>query len=115
MGNFATQRDWGYAPDYVEGMWLMLQREHPDDYVIATGESHSLEKFAEAAFAVVRLDWHDHTVVERTLCRPLDITVSKGNPAKGRQKLGWQARYNMKDVVQIMVKAEMEESGINAK
>ena len=77
----------------------MLQREHPDDYVIATGESHSLENFAEAAFALVRLDWHDQTVVERALFRPLDITLSNGNLARARQKLGWQARCNMKDLV----------------
>jgi len=115
LGNLATQRDWGYAPEYVEAMWLMLQQEHPDDYVIATGESHSVEEFAEAAFAQVGLDWHDHTVVEPTLFRPQDITFSKGNPAKARQKLGWQARCNMKGLVQIMVKAEMQEFSISAK
>lgn len=115
LGNLAIRRDWGWAPEYVEAMWLMLQQEQPDDYVIATGESHSLEEFVGAAFANVGLDWRDHTVVEPGLFRPLDLSVSKGNPAKAKQKLGWEARRRMKDVVELMIKAENEERGINAR
>ncbi|MHB1688300.1 MAG: GDP-mannose 4,6-dehydratase [Ignavibacteriaceae bacterium] len=115
LGNLAIKRDWGWAPEYVEAMWLMLQQEQPDDYVIATGESNSLEEFVGAAFANVGLDWRDHTVIEPTLFRPLDLNVSKGNPAKARQKLGWEAQCKMKDIVELMVKAEIEERSINAR
>jgi GDPmannose 4,6-dehydratase len=108
LGNIAIQRDWGWAPEYVEAMWLMLQQEHPDDYVIATGESHSLEEFVAAAFAQVGLDWQDHVVIAPELFRPTDIAVSRGNPAKAEESLGWRAHYKMADVVRLMCRDEKQ-------
>jgi GDPmannose 4,6-dehydratase len=107
LGNIAIRRDWGWAPEYVEAMWLMLQQEKPDDYVIATGESHSLEDFVTAAFAQVGLDWRDHVSIDPGLFRPTEIAVSRGNPEKSRLVLGWQARHRMADVVRMMCQDEL--------
>ncbi|HYX17267.1 MAG TPA: GDP-mannose 4,6-dehydratase, partial [Nostoc sp.] len=93
LGNIQIQRDWGWAPEYVEAMYLMLQQEQPDDYVIATGESSLLEDFVSAAFASVDLDWRDHVVIDNSLLRPTDLAVGRGNPAKAKDKLGWQAKF----------------------
>jgi len=109
LGNMQIQRDWGWAPEYVEAMYLMLQQEQPDDYVIATGESSSLEEFVAAAFASVNLDWHHHVVIDNSLLRPTDLAVGRGNPVKAKNKLGWEAKYKMKDVVQMMVKAKLSQ------
>jgi GDPmannose 4,6-dehydratase len=106
LGNMQIQRDWGWAPEYVEAMYLMLQQEEPDDYVIATGESSSLEEFVAAAFASVNLDWQSHVVIDNSLLRPTDLAVGRGNPVKAKNKLGWQAKYKMKQVVQMMVEAK---------
>lgn len=110
LGNISIQRDWGWAPEYVKAMWLMLQQEQPDDYVIATGESCKLEDFVAAAFACVGLDWRDRVVIDTSLFRPTEIAVSKGNPAKARKKLGWQAQYKLNDrtVVRMMLQAQAE-------
>jgi GDPmannose 4,6-dehydratase len=105
LGNISIQRDWGWAPEYVEAMYLMLQQERPDDYVIATGESRKLEDFVAAAFDSVGLDWHDYVVTDASLLRPTDIAIGRGNPAKAREKLNWQAQYKMDDVARMMVKA----------
>ncbi|WP_208099113.1 GDP-mannose 4,6-dehydratase [Nostoc sp. 106C] len=110
LGNMQIQRDWGWAPEYVEAMYLMLQQEQPDDYVIATGESSSLEDFVAAAFASVDLDWRKHVVIDSSLLRPTDLAVGRGNPAKAKNKLGWQAKYKTKDVVQMMVQARLAKS-----
>jgi GDPmannose 4,6-dehydratase len=107
LGNIAIQRDWGWAPEYVEAMWRMVQQEHADDFVIATGETHSLEEFVETAFAQVGLDWRDHVVIDPTLFRPTDIASSRGNPRKSRETFGWQARSKMKEVVTLMVEDEL--------
>lgn len=109
LGNIAIQRDWGWAPEYAEAMWLMLQQEKTEDYVIATGESHSLEEFIETAFSCLRLDWKKYVVLDPTLLRPADITVGKANPTRARDLLGWHAQYRMQDVVRMMVEAEQEE------
>jgi GDPmannose 4,6-dehydratase len=106
LGNIAIRRDWGWAPEYVEAMWLMLQQDSPDDYVIATGESHSLEEFIEAAFSNVGLDWREHVELDPALLRPTDLAAGRGNPAKARASLGWQARIKMHDVVRLMTEAE---------
>ncbi len=106
LGNISISRDWGWAPEYVEAMWLMLQQQEPDDYVIATGESHSLEEFAAAAFENVGLDWRHHVITNAELLRPTDIVEGRGNAARAHEKLGWQAKYKMKDVVRMMVDAE---------
>ncbi|MDZ4875526.1 MAG: GDP-mannose 4,6-dehydratase [Chroococcidiopsis cubana SAG 39.79] len=110
LGDISIQRDWGWAPEYVKAMWLMLQQGQPDDYVIATGESCKLEDFVAAAFACVGLDWRDRVVIDTSLFRPTEIAVSKGNPAKARKKLGWQAHYKLNDnaVVQMMLQAQAE-------
>jgi GDPmannose 4,6-dehydratase len=108
LGNISIQRDWGWAPEYVEAMWLMLQQDKPQDYVIATGESHSLEEFIETAFLCLGLDWQKYVVLDPALLRPADITVGKADPTRAREHLGWQARYRMQDVVRMMVEAEKE-------
>ncbi len=106
LGDISVQRDWGWAPEYVEAMYLMLQQEQPDDYVLATGESHKLEDFVAAAFACVGLDWQEYVVIDASLLRPTDIAVGQGNPVKAREKLGWQAQYKMKDIVRMMIEAK---------
>jgi GDPmannose 4,6-dehydratase len=110
LGNLSIQRDWGWAAEYVEAMYLMLQQEQPDDYVIATGESTSLEDFVAAAFTSVNLEPRDYVVVDSSLFRPTDLAVGKGNPSKAKKQLGWEAKYNMGDVVQMMVNARLAKS-----
>lgn len=110
LGDISVQRDWGWAPEYVEAMYLMLQQSEPDDYVIATGESHALKEFVAQAFATLGLDWEEHTVIDTSLYRPTEIALGKGNPAKATEKLGWQAKYKMHDVVKMMVEAKQDKS-----
>jgi GDPmannose 4,6-dehydratase len=110
LGNMQIRRDWGWAPEYVEAMWMMMQQEQPDDYVVATGESHALEEFVEAAFRCVELDWHDHVVSDPELLRPTDIADGKGNPQKAKDRLGWVARTKLGDVVRKMMDAELRVS-----
>ena len=110
LGNISIQRDWGWAPEYVEAMWLMLQQDKPQDYVIATGESHTLEEFIETAFSCLGLDWEKYVVLDPALLRPADITVGKADPTRAREHLGWQARHRMRDVVRMMVEAEKEQT-----
>ena len=107
LGNMAIRRDWGWAPEYVEAMSLMLQQEQPEDYVIATGESCSLEEFVAIAFAAVGLDWRDWVVSDSSLFRPTDLAVGCGNAGKAEQRLGWVAKYKIKDVVQMMVQGKL--------
>ncbi len=109
LGNISIQRDWGWAPEYVEAMWLMLQQDRPEDYVIATGESHTLEEFVETAFSWAGLDWQACVVLDPALLRPADITFGRANPARARERLGWQARHKMRDVVRMMIEAERED------
>ena len=103
MGNIEIQRDWGWAPEYVDAMWRMLQQETPEDYVIATGETNSLKDFAREAFEYLDLDWTKHVVTDDALLRPADIMIGKANPCKAKEKLGWEAQYRMKDVVKMMI------------
>jgi GDPmannose 4,6-dehydratase len=105
LGNISVHRDWGWAPEYVEAMYLMLQQDEPEDYVIATGASFALEEFVQTAFVCAGLDWREHLVTDASLYRPTDIAVGKGNPAKAKAKLGWEAKYKMQDVVRMMVEA----------
>ena len=105
LGNIAIARDWGWAPEYVEAMWLMLQQEHLEDYVIATGKTHTLEDFVSAAFKTVGLDWCGYVDFDRSLYRPTEILTGGGNPAKAFEKLGWKATVFMHDVVKKMVDA----------
>jgi GDPmannose 4,6-dehydratase len=108
VGDLSIQRDWGWAPEYVQAMWMMLQRADPDDFVIATGETTSLATFVEAAFAAVNLDWRAHVVVDDTLRRPTEIRVGRANPEKARTTLGWQARLRATNVVRAMIDAETQ-------
>jgi GDPmannose 4,6-dehydratase len=108
LGNIDIQRDWGWAPEYVQAMWLMLQQVEPDDYVVATGETNSLRDFVSAVFSRLGMNWRDHAKYSLELLRPTDILISSANPAKAKEKLGWQARYNMNDVVRMMVEAQLQ-------
>jgi GDPmannose 4,6-dehydratase len=108
LGNISIQRDWGWAPEYVDVMWRMLQNESPRDYVIASGESHKLEDFVNAVFSYFRLDWHEHVVLDPDLHRPTDIMFSRANPSKVWGDLQWRARFKLREVVQMMGQAEME-------
>ncbi|MCT7981793.1 GDP-mannose 4,6-dehydratase [Laspinema sp. A4] len=108
LGNISVQRDWGYAPEYVEAMYLMLQHPDPDDYVIATGETHRLEDFVAIAFSSVGLDWQEWVNIDTSLYRPTDIAIGRGNPGKAKTKLGWEARSKMPEVVRQMVEAKRQ-------
>lgn len=108
LGNISIIRDWGWAPEYIEAMWLMLQQEEPNDYVIATGASYSLQEFIAAAFQELDLDWEKHVIADPALLRPTDIAESLANPSKALNTLNWKAKYKMHDVVAMMVKHENE-------
>ena len=107
LGNLEAKRDWGYAPEYVESMWLILQQDQPDDYVIATGEAHSVREFAERAFAVAGLDWEKYVKVDERFLRPLDVNFLQGDYIKAREKLGWQPRVKFDKLAEIMVKEDV--------
>lgn len=102
LGNISIVRDWGWAPEYVEAMWRMLQQDVADDYVIATGESNSLEELVAAAFGEFGLDWREHVVTDPTLLRPTDIRAGRANPQRALEKLGWAASHRMRAVVRMM-------------
>lgn len=103
LGNIDARRDWGYAPDYVEAMWLMLQSDTPDDYVVATGETHSVQEFLECAFNSVELDWQDFVEIDRTLFRPSDVPYLLGDSSKIKSRLGWEPKVNFEQLVSIML------------
>jgi len=105
LGNLNIGRDWGWAPDYVDAMWRMLQRPTPDDYLIATGETRSLEYFVSRAFAHFGLDWNEHVTFNNSLFRPSDIKESRGNPTKAREQLGWEAKMTVNGVIDAMCEA----------
>lgn len=111
LGRLDIVRDWGWAPEYVDAMWLMLQTEVPDDYVIATGHSASLEEFVRIAFECVGLDWRDHVESDASLFRPADIAHSAADPAKAKEALGWTAATNLAQLVPRLVAAELARSG----
>jgi GDPmannose 4,6-dehydratase len=106
LGRLDVRRDWGWAADYVKAMRLMLQRDTPEDFVIATGESHSLEEFAAEAFAAFGLDWQEHVVSDPQLGRPTDIRVSVGRPARARERLQWEAKIRMREIVRRLAAEE---------
>ena len=108
MGNLDAQRDWGYAPDYVRGMWMMLQQDQPEDFVLATGRTHSVERLVELAFAAVDLDWHEYVVQDPRFMRPAEVDLLVGDPGKAREKMGWEATTSFEELIQIMVDAELE-------
>ncbi len=108
LGNLEAKRDWGFAGDYIHAMFLMLQQDKPDDYVIATGETHSVKEFVELAFDTVGLDWKKYLVVDEVLYRPAEIHILKGDYSKARKKLGWKPRVDFKELVRMMVNADLE-------
>ncbi len=109
LGNLDARRDWGYAPDYVEAMWLMLQQDEPEDFVIATGESHSVRELLEEAFGHLGLDWREHVEIDPRYYRPAEVDLLIGDASKARQKLGWQPKVGFKELVRIMVDADLED------
>ena len=108
LGNLDARRDWGYAPEYVEAMWLMLQHDRPDDYVIATGESHSVREFLDEAFGLLELDWKAHVDIDPRYCRPTEVDLLLGDPSRAKEVLGWQPEVRFRDLVRIMVEADLE-------
>lgn len=108
LGNLDAKRDWGYAPEYVEAMWLMLQQDQPDDYVIATNETHSIREFLDEAFGHVGLDWHKHVEIDPRYYRPAEVDLLIGDYAKAKAKLGWQPKTKFKDLVIKMVDADVK-------
>ena len=107
LGKIDLYRDWGWAPDYVEAMWLMLQQGNPDDYAIATGEEHSIEDFVATTFEKLGLDWKNHVKSDKSLFRPSDIEHSCGNPEKARKVLGWQPKHRFSDIIGSLVSSEL--------
>jgi GDPmannose 4,6-dehydratase len=108
LGNLDAKRDWGYAKEYVEAMWLMLQQEEPDDYVVATGETHSVRELLEEAFSYVGLDWNKHVEIDPRYYRPAEVDLLIGDPTKAKRKLGWEAKTKFKDLVRLMIDADSE-------
>ncbi len=113
LGNLKAKRDWGYAPEYVEAMWLMLQQEKPNDYVLGTGESHSVQEFLEEAFDYAGLDWKERVKIDQRYFRPTEVEVLVANPAKAKKELGWNPKVTFRELVRIMVDADMEAVGLS--
>jgi GDPmannose 4,6-dehydratase len=112
LGNLDAKRDWGYAKDYVEAMWLMLQQPAPEDYVIATGETHSVQEFCELAFARAGLNWQEHVVVDERFMRPAEVDLLLGDASKAKRQLGWAPRTSFKDLVYLMTDYDLELQGV---
>ena len=108
LGNLDSQRDWGYAADYVRAMWLMLQQDIPSDYVVATGQTHSVRELCELAFAAAGLEWEEHVVVDERFLRPAEVDLLVGDPAKARTTLGWQRDVDFPRLVEMMVEADLD-------
>ncbi len=111
LGNLEARRDWGYAGDYVKAMWLMLQQEEPSDYVIATGETHSVKELVETSFAYLDLDWREYVVVDEALYRPAEIFELRGDSGRARRFLGWEPQVGFRELVRMMVDADLEDLG----
>ncbi|MBP8293605.1 MAG: GDP-mannose 4,6-dehydratase [Caldilineaceae bacterium] len=107
LGNLAARRDWGFAGDYVRAMWLMLQQDAPDDYVVATGETHSVQEFVEEAFAYLDLDWRQHVNQDQKFYRPAEVDLLVGDPGKAGRQLGWEPTVTFRDLVRLMVDADL--------
>jgi GDPmannose 4,6-dehydratase len=108
LGNLDAKRDWGFAVDYVEAMWLMLQQDKPDDYVVATGEMHSVKEFLELAFDLVKLDYRKYVEIDQSYCRPAEVDVLCGDASKARKVLGWRPKVSFEELVTIMINADLE-------
>ena len=112
LGNLDSKRDWGYAKDYVRAMWLMLQQDQPDDYVVATGETHSIREFLDIAFGHVNLNWEDYVAFDPRYLRPAEVDILIGDPAKAKQQLQWEPSVSFEGLVKLMVEADLQALGI---
>ena len=108
LGDLHPQRDWGFAGDYVEAMWLMLQQDEPDDYVVSTEETHTVEEFCEIAFGIADLTWQDYVVQDERFMRPAEVDLLIGNAGKAQRKLGWTPKTGFRELVQMMVEADLD-------
>ncbi|MBV8464059.1 MAG: GDP-mannose 4,6-dehydratase [Acidimicrobiales bacterium] len=108
LGNLDAQRDWGYAADYVRAMWMMLQQDQPSDYVVATGETHSVKEFVELAFGAVDLDWQEHVVIDELFLRPAEVDLLVGDPSRAQEVLGWKREVDFPELVRMMVEADLD-------
>jgi GDPmannose 4,6-dehydratase len=115
LGNLEARRDWGFAGEYVQAMWMMLQQDKPEDFVIGTGETHSVLEFVELAFQHVGLDYHDYVVQDARFLRPSEVDLLRSNPAKARQKLGWEPKVDFKGLVAMMVEADLKLLDVDGK
>ena len=113
LGNLDARRDWGYAPEYVEAMWQMLQQSSPDDFVVATGEMHSVREFVELAFSLVGLDWHELIEIDPRYLRPTEVDELCGDATKARERLGWRPRTTFTELVHLMLEADLREAGLD--
>ncbi len=113
LGNLDARRDWGYAPEYVEAMWLMLQQPEPDDFVVATGEMHSVREFVELAFALVGRDWQEFVEIDPRYFRPTEVDELRGDASKAREQLGWRPRTTFTELVRLMVEADLRDAGLD--
>jgi len=114
LGNLDSQRDWGYAPDYVRAMWMMLQRDEPGDYVISTGQTHSVREFLAVAFGLVGLDWEKFVEIDSAYLRPTEVDLLLGDASKAKLELGWEPEVGFEELVRIMVEADLEAEGVVA-
>ena len=114
LGNLDARRDWGYAPDYVAAMWKIIQHDHADDFVIGTGETHTIREFLEEAFSYVNLDWREFVQIDPKYYRPTEVDVLLADPGKAQKELGWEPRVMFKDLVRIMVDADLEQIGFES-
>jgi len=108
LGNLDAKRDWGFAGDYVKAMWLMLQQDKPDDYVVASGETHSVLELVDIAFSHVGLNWRDYVVVDEKFVRPAEVDLLIGDPSKAKEKLGWEQEVSFEQLVKMMVDSDLE-------
>ncbi len=108
MGNLDAKRDWGYAKEYVEMMWVMLQQDKPDDYVVATNETHTVKEFIQETFARLNLDWEKYVKYDARYERPAEVELLIGNPAKAKRQLGWEPKVKFKELVKIMTDSDLE-------
>jgi len=115
LGNLDARRDWGYAPEFVEAMWLMLQHGQPDDFVIATGETHTVRDFLDIAFGIVKLDWQKYVEIDPRYFRPTEVHELQGDASKAAEQLGWRHKTNFAQLVRIMVEADLASIGVNVK
>jgi GDPmannose 4,6-dehydratase len=107
LGNLDARRDWGYAGDYVQAMWMMLQQDEPDDYVVATGETHSVRELCQVAFDCAGLNWEDYVVIDEKFYRPAEVDLLIGDASKAHAKLGWEPSVSFKELIELMVEADL--------